>query len=245
MKKVKRWRISINKQVIIDMQSKGLTQAEMALELGVSVWTVEKRIKNFGLQRYSPVRYDLMVVDNPQFCYLLGWFCSDGHLTKGNRVSIRTYERQPMLILSEYFKTKFYELPHKSGNKIYELYFAWAPPIFRNLYTINKTFDIKVPILPSYNLPYFFRGVVEGDGCIRPAGKCRSTLIRIFTASKVFAEQFQMLVQSQGFKCKLRADRMGWELSTDSLDFCTYIYQGLEEFITPRKHSRVQEWLSI
>lgn len=245
MKKLKRWGIPIEKQDLINMQLEGLSQQKMALRLGVHVATVEKRIKLFNLQGFTTVRYDLMTLKNPQFCYLLGWFCSDGYLTKGNRVSIRTYEKEPMKALSEYFGTKLYEITLSTGKITYEVYFALAPAIFKSLFSGNKTRTIQVPDIPTENLPYFFRGVIEGDGCIRPAGKSKSTLMRLFTASKDFAEQFQKLVQSQGFKCRLRVDRMGWELSTDSLDFCTYIYQGLEEFITPRKHGRVQEWLSI
>ena len=242
---MKRWRIPVDKVTLQQLQEKGLTQFEMALNLGVSVSTIEKRLKLYNLQGFSLVKYDLMVVSNPQFCYLLGWFCSDGYLTKANRVSIRTYEREPMEALSKYFRTKLYCVKGQNGKVSYEVYFAKAPSIFKELFTSCKTFSITVPQIPVTNLPYFFRGVIEGDGCIRPKGQSKSTLVRVFTCSKEFATEFQSLVQAQGFKCRLRADRMGWELSTDSLDFCAYIYQGLEEFVTPRKYGRVQEWLSI
>lgn len=242
---MKRWGIKIEKQRIIELQNAGLTQTDIAKTLEVSVTTIERRIKKFGLQGYSPVRYDLMNVEDPIFCYLLGWFCTDGYLTKGNRVSIRVYEEDVISKLTKYFNCKMYTIPRTNKPTLYECYFPWAPEVFKNAFDVRKTTSVKVPPIPIENSDMFLRGVIEGDGCIRIPGKSRSTLIRIFTNSSAFNFMLQTLISSKGFKIRSRVDRMGWELSTGDLSFLKFVYTRHLDFVCKRKFSRAEEWLSI
>lgn len=217
----------------------------MAEVLEVSTTTIERRIKKFGLQGYSSVRYDRMNVEDPIFCYLLGWFCTDGYLTKGNRVSIRIYDEEVIVQLTEYFNCKMYTIPRKGKPTLYECYFPWAPEIFRNTFDVQKTNSVKVPPMPIKNSDMFLRGVIEGDGCIRIPGTSRSTLIRIFTNSPAFNFMLQTLISSNGYTIRSRVDRMGWELSTGDLSFLKFVYTRHLNFVCKRKFSRAKEWLSI
>lgn len=243
---MKRWRIAISKEELQEMQKEGLTQGQMAEKLAVSIDTIERRIKKYGLQGYSFVRYNLMNVQDPIFCYLLGWFCTDGYLTKGNRVSLRIYDKDVINVLGNYFGTKIYTI--KSRGKIKEcaeLYFAQAPTIFKECYDFSKTNSVRVPPIPFENIDMFLRGVIEGDGTIRIPKTNKSTLIRVFTNSERFAYMLQSVVASHGYQFRIRKDRMGWELTSGNLQLLQFAYQRHLDFVCERKYIRVKEWLSI
>lgn len=243
---MKRWNIPISKDTLVVMQQQGLTQSQMAKILMVSTDTIERRIKKYGLQGYSSVRYDLMNVQDPVFCYLLGWFCTDGYLTKGNRVALRIYEQEVIKALTDYFQCKMYTIPSRGKTKeCYELYFAWAPAIFKECASQSKTTDVIVPNIPFENIDMFLRGVIEGDGCIRPVKQSKSTLIRIFTNSERFAFMLQSIVATHNYRVRIRPDRMGWELSTGDLNLLQFTYNRHLEFVCNRKYERVKQWLSI
>lgn len=222
-----------------------MTQKQMAETLGVSIYTIERRVKKYKLQGYSSVRYDLMTVQNPVFCYLLGWFCTDGYLTKHNRVSLRIYDKEVIVALASYFGCRMYTIRRKEKPLLYEFYFAKAPSVFKESFDLVKTDSIRVPPIPVENLDMFFRGVLEGDGCIRKPGTSKSTLIRIFTNSIAFKHMLQALLASQGFILRSRIDRMGWELATGDLSLLKFAYSRYLEFVCTRKYQRVKDWLSI
>jgi hypothetical protein len=237
---MKRWNINISKETIEEMQRAGYTQLEMASKLGVSVSVVERRIKKFNLQGYSPVRYNLMTPNNPVFCYLLGWFAADGYLTKHNRVSLRTYEHDVVDKLSSYFGTRKYEIRREGKCSTHELYFAQAPAIFKEICGQGKTRDCQVPAVQYFDM--FLRGVIEGDGTIRPLQHKGGGLVRIFTCSENFALELQARCP---YPLRLRKDRMGWELSSNSTQFLSYVYTNHLDFVCSRKFKRVQPRIQV
>jgi hypothetical protein len=234
-------KLDITKESVENMLRQGITQPKIAQQIGCSVSVIERRIKQWGLKGTTAVRYDLMTLDNPVFCYLMGWFLTDGYLTRGNRVSIRVKDEGPMRTLATYFGTKHYEV-----GDLRELYFAWAPTIFRDSYERRKTFDAKLPGVSTRECQLMLlRGIIEGDGSIRPPKQYKSTLIRIFSASRKLAEDIQRLIQQLGYNVRLRVDRMGWEVTTSSLEFLRELYTGYKQFVLPRKQQRAEGWLSI
>lgn len=239
--------IHIDKNALFAEIKLGITQPKIAEKFGVKLSLIERKIRKYGFTNVKKEHYDKMIVEDPIFCYLLGWFCTDGYLTSTNRVSLRIYDEDVITSLSQYFNTSKYTIkPRGKIKECHELAFSKAPHIFKNTYTTSKTNDVILPDIPLENFNMFLRGVIEGDGSIRPyKSRYKSSLIRIFSNSEEFARQLQSKVTFLGFPIKLRKDRMGWELSSGSTELLTYAYTNHTDYVCNRKYTRVKQWLSI
>ncbi|OCA91301.1 hypothetical protein A8F94_05425 [Bacillus sp. FJAT-27225] len=66
--------------------------------------------------------------------------------------------------------------------------------------TPNKSRSIKFPDVPELYLPHFIRGVIDGDGWVKPKG----SVLNVTSASKDFAESLCNVFKSWGLNSEIR-----------------------------------------
>lgn len=236
-----------SKEWLIEQLMTGVSQREIAKKAGVHVGTIEKYIHVHGLTGYKELHFystckEKMSVENPEFCYLLGLFVTDGNFDPSTgRVSISSKDKQPLKFLGEHFNAKVYSFANSSYNLVFPK--AAAFDIFTSLGFIpgEKTFSVSVPEVPS-NLKYLvIRGMVDGDGSIARYNNARK--IKYFSCSPSLVSYFCDFITSLGYKYSKHKHAKGEQVEVsekDTLAACLDIYSGHPKLAIPRKLAIVQ-----
>lgn len=192
--------LDIEKDVIKDFQENNLYCEDLAKKYEVDVHTIYRILDKYNIKRQSGYHTNcdqnyFEQIDNPHKAYLLGFITADGAIVN-NILSIEVHDKDIEVL--EYAKEQINpkatitKCKRRSTSKIC---FA-AKKIGKDLakYGVvqNKSKTIKkVPtdLIPQKYLKYYFRGLIDGDGCILKNGR-----VSIYSGSKEYIEDVQKIL---------------------------------------------------
>lgn len=260
-------RISISEDVIKDYLEKELYCEDIAKKYKVDVHTIYRILDEYHIQRKTGYKSKCIEdyfeeIDNPNKAYLLGFITADGAIVD-NRLSIEVknvdigiikFAQQQINPNATITHCQYQSKPQLAANgKIYQykkdnykIAFG-SQKIGQDLakygVTQNKSKTIsRVPVeyIPKEFLPFYFRGLIDGDGCIHKDGK-----ISIYSGSRNFIEDVQqILIKETGIK-KLQIYHgtsyfVSWGSKEDKKKLFYYLYSDLNStYYYSRKYERL------
>lgn len=190
-------------------------------------------------------------IDNPDKAYLLGFITADGAIVnevlsieiKDDDIELLEYAKQqinPQATITKCF-----------GRSTSKITFG-AKQLGRDLakYGVvqNKSKIIaKVPIelIPSDLLPYYFRGLIDGDGSISEQGR-----ISIYSGSEEYIKNVQQILIQEANVSQLSIYKgttffISWSSLEDRKKLYNYLYNNLDKaFYYKRKYQRLYNSLN-
>lgn len=244
---------AIVEEVTLDFL-KGAYCKDLAKKYNVDEHSIYKILDIKGIKRQSGYHSNCVEnyfeqIDNPHKAYLLGFITADGAIVN-NILSIEIHKKDKELLnfAKEQINPKATLTSHGDCLKVT---FS-AKKISKDLakYGIiqNKSKILKaVPIqfIPSNLLPFYFRGLIDGDGCVGKEGK-----ISIYSGSEDFIKNVQSILVEKVKVSKLSIYHgttyfVSWGGKEDKIKFFHYIYDDLDAtFYYKRKYERLKNALN-
>lgn len=240
---------------------------DLAKKYGLDVHTVYNILDEANIQRQTGIRSNCNVdyfeqIDNPHKAYLLGFITADGAVVN-NYLSIEVQSKDKGLIefaqaqinpkatiTPIHYSTLYVAPDGKKYTKTKDnLRIAFsAKKIGQDLqkYGVvqnkSKTLTcVPTELLPNNLLPFYFRGLIDGDGCVHKDGK-----VSIYSGSQPFIEDVQKVLTEQAAVSKLSIYQgtsyfVTWSSKADKAKLFQYLYQDLNAtYYYPRKYERLK-----
>ena len=239
--------LDIEKDVVKDFQENNLYCEDLAKKYEVDVHTIYRILDKYNIKRQTGYHTNCDIsyfeqIDNPHKAYLLGFITADGAVV--NDIEVLKYAQQQINPQATITKCK--------GRLTSKISFG-AKKIGEDLakYGIvqNKSKIIKnVPLnfIPQKYLKYYFRGLIDGDGCVLENGR-----LSIYSGSKEYIEDVQRILikelnLSQPSIYHGTTYFCSWASKEDRKKLFNYLYDNLNEcFYYERKYSRLFKSLYI
>lgn len=245
------------KEIIITeyCQDKYATCTSLARKYCVSDRTISAWLKanNIAIKQTSGIithceQDYFSEIDTPNKAYLLGFITADGAVV-GNCCSIEVIDTDGAIL--EFARSEINPIatitPCYYGKKHNQRVAFNSASLCHDLgkYGVvqNKSKIIQqvpVKLIPQRLLPFYFRGLIDGDGCVHKNGA-----VSIYSGSRPFLQSVQdVLVKEIGVK-KLGIYQgttyfITWSSKTDRLKLFHYLYDQLEDtFYYNRKYQRL------
>lgn len=260
-------RINITESVIKDYLEEELYCEDIAKKYAINVHMVYRILDEQQIQRKTGYKSQCIenyfeTIDTPHKSYLLGFITADGAIVD-NRLSIEVknvdigiikFAQQQINPNATITHCKYQSKPQLAANgKIYQyekdnykITFG-SQRIGQDLakYGVvqNKSKTIsRVPreYIPKEFLPFYFRGLIDGDGCIHKDGK-----ISIYSGSRTFIEDVQQILVEEVAIKKLQIYHgtsyfVSWGSKEDKKKLFYYLYNNLNStYYYPRKYERL------
>ena len=249
--------LDIECNVVKDFQENNLYCEDLAKKYEVDVHTVYRILDKYNIKRQTGYHTKCDAnyfeqIDSPHKAYLLGFITADGAVVN-NILSIEVHDDDINIL--EYAKKQINpeatitKCKNRSTSKVS----FGAKKIGEDLakYGIvqNKSKTIKkVPfdLIPHKYLKYYFRGLIDGDGCILESGR-----LSIYSGSKEYIEDVQKILIKE---LNLSSTSIyhgttyfcSWSSKEDRQKLFNYLYDNLNEcFYYERKYSRLFKSLYI
>lgn len=248
---------SIEQDVVKDFLTNDYYCEDLAKKYKVEVHVIYRILNEYNLPRKTGKKSScnekyFEKINTPNKAYLLGFITADGAIIGkySNSCSIEVHEKDEDLLLfakkeinpnatitnCNYNKKTNKRISFSSKKMCEDLEKYGIIP--------NKSLIIeKVPIefIPQELLCYYFRGLIDGDGCIHKDGK-----ISIYSGSENFIKSIQnILCETIGVK-KLKIYHgtsyfVSWGSKSDKQKFFDFLYKDKldETFYYKRKYERL------
>jgi hypothetical protein len=251
---------TIDNEYIISMYLSGVSIKKLAKEFNVSPTPIKEILIKHSVDIKPPTCYkkykcNKNAFDNltPESEYWLGMMATDGcvYYTKYGkaRISLQLQARDKHHIekFNQFLESDY---PLYRTSKITDgvLFYYWRICIADDelAYSLSKynivpqkTHVLNISDVRLLNSKHFWRGVLDGDGCIQPRG-----VYKIMCSSKIFVEQFQSFVNKYGSLPTLRTDikenRTYWSISGSSQKMLIDMYSYKGPAILDRKYDTVK-----
>lgn len=248
---------SIEEKVIKDFLTNEYYCEELAKKYEVDVHVIYRILNEHNIQRKTGIRSNcdetyFEVIDTPNKAYLLGFITADGAITGkySNTCSIEIHEKDADLILFAqeeinpkaaitdcYYKEKRNKKISFNSKKLCE-----DLAKYRIIPNKSKTIE-KVPIehIPQNLLCYYFRGLIDGDGCVHKNGG-----ISIYSGSENFIKNVQSILVKEAKVKQLGIYHgttyfISWYGKEDRQKLFDYLYKDKldKTFYYKRKYERL------
>ena len=240
---------NIYDDVIKDFQENHLYCKEIANKYSIGESSVYKILNKAKIKRQSGYHSNCKLnyfaqIDTPNKAYLLGFITADGAIV--NEVLSIEVHQDDVEVLNFAKQEINPEATLTPTRNCYKVTFG-AKQLGRDLakYGIvqNKSKTIKrVPIeyIPNELLPFYFRGLIDGDGCIHKDGK-----LSIYSGSYDFIQDVQRILIEQANLQLLNIYKgttffITWGGYKDKCKLFHYLYDDLNAtYYYPRKYNRL------
>lgn len=241
---------NIYENVIQDFKT-GEYCSELAKKYQVDEHSIYKILNKAGIKRQTGYHSKcnesyFSSIDNPHKAYLLGFITADGAIVN-DILSIEVHKDDVDVL--KFAKDQINPAATLTATRnCFKVTFG-AKALSRDLAQFgiiqNKSKLLKkVPIdyIPKNLLPFYFRGLIDGDGCIHKDGR-----ISIYSGSKDFIQSVQdTLIQETGVKrLKIYCGTtffIAWNSKEDKNKLFHYLYDDLETtFYYKRKYDRFNQ----
>jgi hypothetical protein len=153
--------------------------SKTAKKLNISVFRLKNIIKNNNIvlgDRIRKVSMDnFQNITKKEVAYFLGFFWSDGYISR-DEITIQVKKEDGLVIhsiLNKFGEWKLVERLKKQNNKYYEQSNIRINDKYIKKFLFDNDFDKKsllapnkiLNIIPDELKNYFFRGLIDGDGC--------------------------------------------------------------------------------
>lgn len=249
--------LDIEKDVVKDFQENNLYCEDLAKKYEVDVHTIYRILDKYNIKRQTGYHTNCDIsyfeqIDNPHKAYLLGFITADGAVVN-NILSIEVHDDDiEVLKYAQQQINPQATITKCKGHLTSKISFG-AKKIGEDLakYGIvqNKSKIIKnVPLnfIPQKYLKYYFRGLIDGDGCVLENGR-----LSIYSGSKEYIEDVQRILikelnLSQTSIYHGTTYFCSWSSKEDRKKLFNYLYDNLNEcFYYERKYSRLFKSLYI
>ena len=256
-------RIKSEEQIVDDFKTGQYYCEDLAKKYDLNVHTIYEILDEAGIKRQTGFRSNCNIdyfekIDSPNKAYLLGFITADGAVVD-NQISIEIKEKDSELL--EFAKKEINPkatiidcnyLSSSNGYKYQKhnkrISFS-ASKLGKDLakYGVvqNKSKILtRVPIeyIPENLLPFYFRGLIDGDGCIHKDGK-----ISIYSGSYDFIKDVQTILIKSADLTKLKIYHgtsyfITWNSIKDRINLYQYLYSDLNAtFYFKRKYNRLYD----
>ena len=249
--------LDIEKDVVKDFQENNLYCEDLARKYEVDVHTIYRILDKYNIKRQTGYHTNCDTsyfeqIDNPHKAYLLGFITADGTVID-NILSIEVHDDDiEVLKYAQQQINPQATITKCKGRSTSKISFG-AKKIGEDLakYGVvqNKSKIIKnVPLnfIPHEYLKYYFRGLIDGDGCVLENGR-----LSIYSGSKEYIEDVQRILikelnLSQTSIYHGTTYFCSWSSKEDRKKLFYYLYEGLNNcFYYKRKYYRLRYSLDI
>lgn len=249
--------LDIEKDVVKDFQENNLYCEDLAKKYEVDVHTIYRILDKYNIKRQTGYHTNCDIsyfeqIDNPHKAYLLGFITADGAVVN-NILSIEVHDDDIEVLKYAQQQINPQSTITKCKGRLTSKISFGAKKIGEDLakYGIvqNKSKIIKnVPLnfIPQKYLKYYFRGLIDGDGCVLENGR-----LSIYSGSKEYIEDVQRILikelnLSQTSIYHGTTYFCSWSSKEDRKKLFNYLYDNLNEcFYYERKYSRLFKSLYI
>lgn len=270
-KSIKRDKIECS--VVNDFKTNNFYCEDLAKKYDVDVHTIYSILDEYDFPREhtgikSKCNEDyFMAIDNPNKAYLLGFITADGTIANG-RLSIEIHEKDAELLtffaeeinpdvkissincvtstVSNTNHKKYITQKHNKriafGSKKLGESLAKYGIVQNKSKTITR---VPCELIPSDLLPFYFRGLIDGDGCIHKNGG-----VSIYSGSLPFIQNVQSILINELFLSQLKIYHgtsyfITWTSKKDRQKLYNYLYEDLDDtYYFPRKYVRLKNSLN-
>ena len=241
---------NIYNEVVQDF-NQGLYCKELAIKYKVDEHSIYKILDKAGIKRqtgyHSNCKEDYFKnIDTPNKAYLLGFITADGTVVN-NILSIEVHKDDVDILnfAKSEINPKASLTPTRDCIKVTFGAKAIGKDLAKYGIVQNKSKILeRVPInyIPQELLCYYFRGLIDGDGCIHKDGR-----VSIYSGSKKFIEDVQnILINILGLsRLKIYEGTtyfISWSSQKDKQLLFNYLYNNLNAtFYYKRKYIRLKE----
>ena len=249
--------LDIEKDVVKDFQENNLYCEDLAKKYEVDVSTIYRILNKYNIKRQTGYHTNCDTsyfeqIDNPHKAYLLGFITADGAVVN-NILSIEVHDDDiEVLKYAQQQINPQATITKCKGRSTSKISFG-AKKIGEDLakYGVvqNKSKVIKnVPLnfIPHEYLKYYFRGLIDGDGCILENGR-----LSIYSGSKEYIEDVHRILikelnLSQTSIYHGTTYFCSWSNKEDRKKLFDYLYEDLNDcFYYERKYCRLRDSLNI
>ena len=249
-------------------EDKSSTCSSLAKKYNLSDRTISSWLKNnnipikgFGKPTKCD-KYFFDVIDTPDKAYMLGFITADGAVVfqknicgdkEHGSLAIEVQERD--IDVLKFFSSKinpdakiiqcFYNKKRNYRVSFNSTYLARSLSKYGIVQNKSKIINqVPVELIPKELLSYYFRGLIDGDGCILKDGT-----INIYSGSIDFLKSVQeILVKEIKVSClkiyKGTSYFLSWGKKEDKKKFYTFLYENLNDtFYYKRKYDRLKSAL--
>lgn len=258
IKIAKRYTDEKKEEVFSLLDNGDLTHAQIAHKVGLTLVEVRSIIK----QRQAKIRERIkfsnevnseFMENKPLLWYLIGLITTDGHInSQSSSVSIYQNDHSFLTNIQKLIghTGKIYQRTNETG-KIFVLTIL-NNDLYRFLLDSGLDFDkrhsAKFIKCPNEYLPFYIRGIFDGDGCIYykyMSGRFEGKAVQITTGSKYMADNLKKCFTKQNWHANVfqKTSEAGniyydinIDLTEDVLSFCEFIYSSHLEFKLNKKY---------
>lgn len=238
----------ISNSVIEDFNS-SMYCKDLAKKYCVDEHSIYKILDKAGIKRQSGYHSNCILnyfenIDTPHKAYLLGFITADGAIVNDvlsievhkNDIDVLEFARKEINPLATLTPTRdCFKVTFGAKQLAYDLK---KYGIIQN----KSKFLSKVPVelIPQDLLCYYFRGLIDGDGCVHKDGK-----ISIYSGSYNFIEDVQKVLIKELELTKLKIYQgttffITWSSKEDKQKLFNYLYKDLNAtFFYKRKYDRL------
>lgn len=246
-----------NSEQIIQDYLNGMYCEDIAKKYNVEVHSIYHVLDKAKIERrtgkHSNCNEDYFEkINTPNKAYLLGFITADGSIVgqyhstcqieiKNNDIDLLYFARKE---ISPNQKIYNVEYNNKSNSKINFSSKKLCNDLKKYGIVPNKSKiikDVPVDFVPKELLRYYFRGLIDGDGCVHKDGK-----ISIYSGSESFIKSVQkILVEEAGVKALGiyfgTTYFITWSSKSDREKLYNYLYKDIldETFYYKRKYERL------
>ena len=255
----------IEDQIIIDYNN-NISSEKLAVKYKMNATTIcrivkrnDGKIKGAGFfnREYDINNNFLNEVDTQEKAYFLGFMFADGYVHK-NEMSIKIeLHEQDIDILKKIQKLIFFNKDSKIGvdKEIYRYFTVRSQQLIKDLAKHGcmncKTFKVSFPkTVPEHLLSHFFRGLFDGDGCLRLNEENRATIG--LTGYKAFLEEIQeyliktlgIFVRISDYKDKPNVSDLHIGRNIDMLKMLDWLYKDATIYLD-RKYAKYLDMKAV
>lgn len=243
---------------ILDLYLKRVTQNNICDVLETTRGKIDGLVKRYNLTRFRTrnlytVNEDLITLENPEFCYFLGLFASDGNINKTNSGSeVVQFTMKDLEILQHIKNILQYtgEIKTYDKGKVGICYYIGITNkklssfLKEHIAETDKTHTLKFPnIVDKTCTLMFIRGFIDGDGSYAKTKYEGKYVVKLFCASSSFLEIFKDKITEMIRIYPNIYENNYLEINSisDIKAFFYYLYKYKPELSLTRKRVRAEE----
>ncbi len=247
----------------VEMYSKGIPQTTIEKELGIARGTIRELLDNsIGRRSRSKVllnRWGTILdensfndLSNPETAYWIGFLYADGHLQKGQQcigVTLQEGDKSHLEKLKTFIKSNKEVKKKIQKEGIYYNYDIHSETIynkFKELGFDNNKSHTAIPPIELINSRDFWRGVVDGDGCLHhhKDGYLQLHLCGTYSTINLFIEFLEKIVVVRKHRVPRNTSNLLHEVSyyKEGINIADLLYKDAVIFLD-RKYKLYRDWI--
>lgn len=258
-----------DKNVVIDLFNKNLSQKKIGELLNVKQSRISDIVRELGLKRdksllnLNKLKLDINYfknIDDYHKAYWLGFICADGSINKqNNKMTLVSKDKENIEKFKEDIKSEHtiseYDYFDKRTNKYYKRYIIqittkpFVMNIIKHGVTNNKTNELIFPEISEELYSYFIAGLFDGDGGIVVRNDTHYLSINLISTKELLIKIQDYLYEKFNIsylKLKKVTERKNnvykMFLYKDAFKFLDFIYnKNNKELYLQRKYTKYEE----